>query len=202
MMYSWNLKTGKIKPVDFPAQESSWDDRLLEVLDEINDWLADPVNTHDAVAAVENILVAKHHDYGEDNLAAFGELGILVRASDKLARLKNLLDKQAEVDDETRADTWRDLAGYAIQALIMLKLAKETAKVDYTEIRQNRLIRGFCPDCGEGVLLRRDTFDLGLACSCGCGFEVADLYRLLLDFPDFQRMIAYLAAQPAVKAQK
>ena len=164
-MYSWNLETNHSVPASFPAQETRWEERLEAVLGEINAWLSDPINTHDAVAAVENILIAKHHDYGEDNLAAFGELGILVRASDKLARLKNLLEKKAEVSDETRADTWRDLAGYALQALIMLD-STQKSMVKLYETRYNRLIRGICPDCGEGVLLRRTPFDPGLACSC------------------------------------
>lgn len=191
-----------IFPDDFLALESfsTWDGALLDTLDEINDWLSDPINTHDAVASVENVLVAKHHDYGEDNLAAFGELGILVRASDKIARLKNLIDKNEEVDDESREDTWRDLAGYAIQALIMIKRSSlrscaDTERVNYIDIRKNRLIRGFCPDCGEGVLLRRNFFDLGVACSEGCGFAVEDLYGLHLNYPDFTDMIDHLAAR-------
>jgi hypothetical protein len=37
------------------------------------------------------LMVRKHADYGPGNIAAFGELGVLVRLSDKFERLKHLL---------------------------------------------------------------------------------------------------------------
>lgn len=189
---------------NFPAQESEpiWENALQDTLRELDFWLQDPVNVHDALAEVDSMLKQKHHDYGEENLAAFGELGILVRTSDKLARLKNLVGKNAEVSDETREDTWRDLAGYAIQALILLKHAKRTPEVDYFDIRKNRLIRGVCPDCGKGVLLRPHFFEIRLKCSCQCGFETPDLYTLHQSYPDFTEMINFIAAQPAYTEQR
>jgi hypothetical protein len=48
---------------------------------------------------------------------AFGitvEQGILVRMSDKFARIANLLTKEAQVKDERIADTLSDLANYAM----------------------------------------------------------------------------------------
>jgi hypothetical protein len=42
------------------------------------------------------------------------EKGMLVRISDKLSRISNLLDTQAEVSDETINDTLSDLANYAM----------------------------------------------------------------------------------------
>lgn len=41
------------------------------------------------------------------------EQGIAVRMSDKLQRIFNLLDSEAEVDDETLEDTLTDLRNYA-----------------------------------------------------------------------------------------
>lgn len=186
---------------NFPAPESSmvWQDALGDSLMELDDWLSDPINVHDALAAVEEHLMRKHRDYGENNLKEFGELGILVRASDKVARLKNLIDKHAEVEDESRADTWRDLAGYAIQAMIMMKMSAGQANT--FEIRKNRLIRGCCPDCGEGVLLRENLWTVRLRCSAGCGFVTDDLYQMHLSYPDFNAMIEALARQPVCMAQ-
>lgn len=40
------------------------------------------------------------------------ERAILVRMSDKLARISNILDKEAKVKDETIADTLSDLINY------------------------------------------------------------------------------------------
>ena len=61
------------------------------------------------------LLSSKQHDYGYDNIAAFGHLGILIRCSDKAARLDNLKGKDAPVN-ESVTDTYYDLCGYAIIA--------------------------------------------------------------------------------------
>lgn len=42
------------------------------------------------------------------------EIGLLVRMTDKLTRISNLLNKKASVKDETIADTLSDLANYAM----------------------------------------------------------------------------------------
>lgn len=61
----------------------------------------------------------KHHDYGTGNISATGEVGVLFRASDKLARLFNFLDKKLQHGGITRAvnesidDAWADLRNYA-----------------------------------------------------------------------------------------
>ena len=69
---------------------------------------------------LEALLICKHRDYGTQNLLKFGELGILVRATDKIERLTNLhKNGEAALKSETGRDTWVDLAGYAIQALMM-----------------------------------------------------------------------------------
>ena len=74
----------------------------------------------------------KQHDYGPDNIAGFGDFGALVRASDKVARLRNLYGKsviQAKAQwargfltipyNETIDDSWGDLAVYAVIALVV-----------------------------------------------------------------------------------
>ena len=72
-----------------------------------------------ALAEIRALLIKKHHDYGPRNLARFGMLGILVRLSDKLERLINIQQSQAMVEDETIVDSLRDLAGYAVQAILL-----------------------------------------------------------------------------------
>ena len=64
-----------------------------------------------------DLICRKQHDYGHDNIIAFGEFGLLVRTSDKVARLRNLQGKEGIV--EPRIDAWRDIAGYAILALMV-----------------------------------------------------------------------------------
>jgi hypothetical protein len=68
---------------------------------------------------IRDLLLAKRHDYGPGNLPEFGEYGILVRASDKFERLKNLSRGAEAPRFEAIEDTWRDIAGYALLALMM-----------------------------------------------------------------------------------
>jgi hypothetical protein len=65
-------------------------------------------------------MIAKQRDYGPGNILEFGELGILIRATDKQKRLKNLLyDNPNEPANESLEDTWVDWANYGIIALMV-----------------------------------------------------------------------------------
>lgn len=75
---------------------------------------------------MKKVLISKRHVYGTGNIPQFGELGVLVRASDKIQRLRNILYlKPTGVENsiavETIDDTWKDLLGYAALALILRK---------------------------------------------------------------------------------
>lgn len=59
------------------------------------------------------LLCSKQHDYGHENILAFGMLGVLVRVSDKVARLNNLLGSGRTPANEALSDTYADLVGYA-----------------------------------------------------------------------------------------
>ena len=80
-----------------------------------------------SISYAENIEISrrKNKDYatGVDafknfrGCEAFGitvEQGIMVRMSDKFARIGNLLTQKAEVKDESISDTLSDLANYAM----------------------------------------------------------------------------------------
>ena len=58
----------------------------------------------------------KQCDYGPANIAEFGERGVLVRANDKLARLKHLRRTNAEPQNESVVDSWTDLSVYGVIA--------------------------------------------------------------------------------------
>ena len=65
----------------------------------------------------------KNKDYGDSFGKLnneFGEIAGLIRLSDKLNRLKTLVDSEAEVD-ESKKDTLIDLANYAIMQLMWLE---------------------------------------------------------------------------------
>ena len=72
--------------------------------------------------ALENLamLDRKQRDYGPGNISAFGSLGVLVRASDKVERLKNLhkTGRTNEPENESVADSWRDLSNYGTIGLM------------------------------------------------------------------------------------
>jgi hypothetical protein len=63
------------------------------------------------------LVIRKQRDYSHANILAFGLYGVLVRANDKVARLKNLQGKEGV--NEPRLDSWRDLAGYSIIAIML-----------------------------------------------------------------------------------
>ncbi len=71
-----------------------------------------------------SVLLKKHKDYGPKNIADApgGALnGLRVRIHDKTARINNLLDSQRKAEYESLEDSFKDLANYAIIALLVLR---------------------------------------------------------------------------------
>ena len=79
-----------------------------QLLDNLGAW---------SITDLTALLVSKQNDYGYGNINAFGILGIIVRASDKVARYVNLIDKAAL--NESKIDTIVDLVGYAAIATMV-----------------------------------------------------------------------------------
>ena len=74
--------------------------------------------------ALENcrLMEQKQRDYGTRNISGFGAYGCIVRASDKFERLKNLYTmKRRKPINESIHDTYRDIANYALIALMCEK---------------------------------------------------------------------------------
>jgi hypothetical protein len=81
---------------------------------------------HVAISRQFNDLYALFWDrqrkYGPGNIAAFGDFGVLVRCHDKLARLRrHYVEGTGDMPDESVDDAWRDLAVYAVIALVCRK---------------------------------------------------------------------------------
>lgn len=79
------------------------------------------LNLHeDLCGAARSTMAKKNKDYATDqdvfrNFRMFGGLGILVRASDKLARLRTFEERnEFSVSDESLRDTIEDLINYAV----------------------------------------------------------------------------------------
>ena len=67
----------------------------------------------------EKLARNKNHDYGNDSLKSFGNLGILIRISDKVDRLKTFQKKGIlNVKDEKIEDTLKDIINYAIYMIM------------------------------------------------------------------------------------
>lgn len=74
-----------------------------------------------------DVYKAKNSDYGDSFSTSCDEFGLIagvVRMNDKMNRIKSLLKKPQQVNDESIKDTLLDLANYSIMSLIWLN--KET----------------------------------------------------------------------------
>lgn len=76
---------------------------------------------------IEYVLVSKQHDYGHDNINAFGQIGVAVRLSDKIARYYNLIRRDREAKNEPFMDCLKDMIGYGV---ISAMLAADTFNFD------------------------------------------------------------------------
>jgi hypothetical protein len=88
--------------------------------------LKTPVAVEALKIAHKNIqlLDQKQQDYGPGNIAAFGEIGVLVRSNDKIERLKNLWTTGRLQDgavNESADDSWMDLSNYGLIAALVRK---------------------------------------------------------------------------------
>lgn len=71
-----------------------------------------------------DLLLSKHKDYGPKNISDSpgGPLnGLRVRMHDKTARINNLIDSKQDARHEPLEDSFKDLANYAIIALLVLR---------------------------------------------------------------------------------
>lgn len=79
-------------------------------------------DVNDIAFELVQLLLKKHADYGPKNisLSPGGPLnGLRVRMWDKLARINHLIDSGKTPDNESLADSYADLANYAIIALMV-----------------------------------------------------------------------------------
>lgn len=76
----------------------------------------------DVLSDISDTLIKKQLDYGPNAIKRFGMEGIVIRMSDKMERLINLIElKKDPTVDESIEDTLFDLAGYAVIGLMYLE---------------------------------------------------------------------------------
>ena len=66
------------------------------------------------------ILCDKQRDYGPNNIARFGQSGLLLRLHDKVARLENLIYNGKDAKNESQHDTYHELEGYSVIGLMLM----------------------------------------------------------------------------------
>ena len=72
-------------------------------------------------ATVIETVISKQRDYGKENITKFGQVGLLVRVHDKLARLEHLTKNGKTPKNESLADTVLDLVGYSVLGIILAR---------------------------------------------------------------------------------
>jgi len=84
------------------------------------------IGVWETVEELVSLLLSKHKDYGPKNIANApgGAInGLRVRIHDKTARINNLYDSIRDMapEHESFEDSFKDLANYAIIALLVLR---------------------------------------------------------------------------------
>ncbi|HEY8342293.1 MAG TPA: hypothetical protein VIK75_04680 [Calditerricola sp.] len=83
-----------------------------------------PQTFEQALAAInaecDEVMIRKQLDYGSENISVWGLLGIAVRSTDKVMRLKELLTSGREPKNESLRDTFVDLRNYATIGLMLM----------------------------------------------------------------------------------
>lgn len=103
---SWQKTTGaSIQKSEDPYQERKPESSAPH----LDPWLAPLMDE------LEQLMRERGAKYGPGNIAEWGDLGVLVRLSDKMARLRNAYGQ--EFADESVDDTLMDIANYAIICL-------------------------------------------------------------------------------------
>ena len=102
-----------------------------------------------------DIYIKKNRDYGnsfEKSLEEFGDIAFVVRASDKMERIKSLANIENEVKDESVDDTVMDLANYCIMFLMwkaMQDYKEKRVKYDANTGSTDIWTVGNCERCGR-----------------------------------------------------
>lgn len=68
---------------------------------------------------IAHLVTKKQKDYGPANITTFGLEGVMIRLSDKINRLINLIQSNKNPENESLQDTFTDIAGYAIIGLML-----------------------------------------------------------------------------------
>ena len=115
-----------MKGADFTLEELIGEGRSMFPEPPHIQWWADLLHAADKEYRIDSIrlnrlLSSKQSDYGYANILSFQQLGCMVRVSDKIARLTNLLNAETDVkpNNESIEDSYYDLVGYCVIAAML-----------------------------------------------------------------------------------
>jgi len=95
-----------------------------------------PKTLDEAFAQVNSELLAmflkKHKDYGKGNILSVKELGIALRISEKIERIKHLMLQGTDPSNEPIEENWIDIAVYAAIAVLLRRGWFEQLEVQKT----------------------------------------------------------------------
>lgn len=100
-----------------------------------------------------DIYAKKNHDYGDSfhkSYEDFGPIAAVVRMSDKMERIKTLINKSSKVSDESIRDTLLDLANYSIMLAMELEQPDDTAPSQPDPVEQ----KGISEDVYKQYILK------------------------------------------------
>lgn len=83
------------------------------------DWLQQEAGEMMDEAQLVEFLAGKQHDYGPNNIMKFGIQGLRVRMWDKIARIQNLRSRNVGAQNESLVDSFVDLMGYCVLAVMI-----------------------------------------------------------------------------------
>ena len=66
-----------------------------------------------------DMFLKKHKDYGKGNILSVRELGIALRISEKIERIKHMQANGNKPSNESIEETWIDIANYAVIAILL-----------------------------------------------------------------------------------
>ena len=82
--------------------------------------LESKISTQEGGKRMVQTVIGKQRMYGHGNISRFGIPGIAIRLNDKLERLKNLQKHDGPVLFEPLQDTWLDICGYSVIAIMWI----------------------------------------------------------------------------------
>ena len=65
------------------------------------------------------LLRRKNEMYGDGNIDMIGKDGVILRVQEKIERIKHLLAKKENPEEEPIEDSWKDIAGFGIIGLML-----------------------------------------------------------------------------------